>query len=87
VPAISAAILAFFLSFLLQPLTVLLRQTRQAIHAINQPIFLKCLWAFLHKTKHEGQTAFLACQVYVPATNAYSGSVKANVRESKTSLG
>ncbi len=41
VPATSAAHnrLLFF-SFLLQPFTVLMKQTRQAIHAVKQSIFL-----------------------------------------------
>ncbi len=30
-------------AFLLQPLTVLMRQTRQAVRTINQSIFLRCL--------------------------------------------
>jgi hypothetical protein len=42
-PHLSRVFLIFF-SFLLQPLTVLIRQTRQAVHAINQSIFLRCLW-------------------------------------------
>jgi hypothetical protein len=29
--------------FLLRPLTVLMKQTRQAVHAINQSILLRCL--------------------------------------------
>ena len=29
---------------MLQPLTVLMKQTRQAVHAINQSSFLRCLW-------------------------------------------
>ncbi len=31
-------------SFLLLPLTVLMKQTRQAVRAIKQPILLRCLW-------------------------------------------
>ncbi len=31
--------------FLLQPLSVLMRQKRQAVFAINQSIFLRCLCA------------------------------------------
>jgi hypothetical protein len=30
--------------FLLRPLTVLIKQTRQAIHAVRQSILLRCLW-------------------------------------------
>ncbi len=32
------------LLFLLWPLTVLMKQTRQAVHAIKQSILLRCLW-------------------------------------------
>ncbi len=31
-------------SFLLWPLTVLMKQTRQAVHAVKQSILLRCLW-------------------------------------------
>jgi len=41
-PATSATF--FLFSFLLQPLKGLMRQTRQALGAINQSIFLRCLW-------------------------------------------
>jgi hypothetical protein len=40
VPATSTTFLAFFRFFLLWSLTVLMRQTRQAVCAINQSIFL-----------------------------------------------
>ncbi len=40
-PATSASLQGFFL---LQPLTVLMEQVRQAVHAIKQSIFLGCLW-------------------------------------------
>jgi hypothetical protein len=45
VPATSAAYsrLLFFL-FLLRPLTVLMKQTRQAVRAVKPSIFLRCLW-------------------------------------------
>jgi hypothetical protein len=33
-----------FLAFLLQALTVLMRQIRRLAHAINQSICLRCLW-------------------------------------------
>jgi hypothetical protein len=36
-----------FFPFLLQPQTSLMRQTRQAVHAINKSIFLRCLWLWL----------------------------------------
>jgi hypothetical protein len=35
VPATSATFLAIFLFFLLWPLTVLMRQTRQAVHGLS----------------------------------------------------
>jgi hypothetical protein len=49
VPATSATSskAIFSLFFLLQPLTVLIRQTRQAVRAINQFIFLRCLWFYV----------------------------------------
>jgi hypothetical protein len=31
--------------FFMRPLTVLMRQTRQAVRAIHQSILLRCLWA------------------------------------------
>ncbi len=34
----------FFLFFLLRPLTVLMKQARQAIRAFKQSILLRCLW-------------------------------------------
>jgi hypothetical protein len=34
----------FFFIFLLRPLTVLMKQTRQAVRAIKQSILLSCLW-------------------------------------------
>jgi hypothetical protein len=40
VPATSTAFLVFFSLLLLWPLTLLIRQTRQAVRAINQSIFL-----------------------------------------------
>jgi len=39
----SKALLAFFI-FWLWPITVLKRQPRQAVHAVDQSIFLRCLW-------------------------------------------
>jgi hypothetical protein len=44
VPATSTTFLAFFSFFLMWPLTVLMKQTRQAVHAIKQSILLRCLW-------------------------------------------
>ncbi len=40
VPATSAVLIAFFSSFLLRQLTVLMEQTRQPVHAIRQSIYL-----------------------------------------------
>jgi hypothetical protein len=42
VPATSAGLPRVL--FLLQPLTVLIKQTRQSVHAIRQSILLRCLW-------------------------------------------
>ncbi len=39
VPATSAVLMGFF--FLLRPITVLMKQTRQALHAIKQSILLR----------------------------------------------
>ncbi len=47
VPATSATFLAYFSFFLLWPLTVLMKQTRQAVCAIKQSILLRCLWTVL----------------------------------------
>ncbi len=33
-----------FFSFLLRPLTVLMKPTRQEVRAIKQSILLRCLW-------------------------------------------
>ncbi len=38
--------LPFLRAFLWWPLTLLTRQTRQAVCAINQSVFLRCLWQF-----------------------------------------
>ncbi len=40
VPATSAVLIAFFSSFLLRPLTVLIKQTRQLVHAVKQSMYL-----------------------------------------------
>ncbi len=48
VPATSTTFLVFFI-FFLQPLTVLMRQSRQLVRAINQSIFLRCLLCHLTK--------------------------------------
>ena len=47
VPATSTTFLAFFLFFLLWPLTVLMKQTRQAVCIVKQSILLRCLWTEL----------------------------------------
>ncbi len=39
-PLLAPLVIGFFLSFLLQLFTVLMKQTRQAVHAIKQSIFL-----------------------------------------------
>ncbi len=43
-PLLAQPIIAFFSFFLLWPFTVLMKQTRQAVHAIKQSIILSCLW-------------------------------------------
>ncbi len=43
VPTTSATFLAFFLFFLLCPLTVPMKPTRQAVRATKQSILLRCL--------------------------------------------
>ena len=43
-PATSATSFKAFSPFLLQPLTVLMKQTRQVVRAIKQSILLRCLW-------------------------------------------
>jgi hypothetical protein len=48
VPATRSKFLAYFLSFLLWPLTLLMRQTKQAVCTINQSIFLRCLCVWNH---------------------------------------
>ncbi len=39
-------------ALLWQPLTVLTRQTRQAVCALNQSIFLRCLWVLCTTMSH-----------------------------------
>ncbi len=40
VPTTSAVLIAFFSSFLLPPLTVLMKQTRQPVRAVKQSMYL-----------------------------------------------
>jgi hypothetical protein len=40
VPTTSAVLIAFFSSFLMRQLTVLMKQTRQLVHAVKQSIYL-----------------------------------------------
>jgi hypothetical protein len=57
VPTSSAARnrLLFFL-FLMRPFTVLMKQTRQAVHAVKQSvIFLRCLWVEQLDSSSQGQ--------------------------------
>jgi hypothetical protein len=44
VPATSTCLNRLLFFFLLQPLTVLMKQTRQAVRAVKQSILLRCLW-------------------------------------------
>jgi hypothetical protein len=41
-PLLAPVFQGFF--FLLRPLTVLMKQTRQTVLAVNQSILLRCLW-------------------------------------------
>jgi hypothetical protein len=41
-PLLALVFVGFF--FWLQPLTVLMKQTRQAVRAVKQSILLRCLW-------------------------------------------
>ena len=50
VPATSASLPR--LLFLLRPLTVLMKQTRQAVCILNQSILLRCLRTYLSLNKH-----------------------------------
>jgi hypothetical protein len=43
VPATSATFLAYFLFFLMWQLTVLMKLTMQAVHAVEESIFLRCM--------------------------------------------
>ncbi len=48
VPTTSAVLIAFFSSFLLQPLNVLMKQTRQQVRAVKQSIYLDVYgWYYL----------------------------------------
>ncbi len=60
VPATSATFLAFFSFFLLWPSTVLMRETRQAVHVIKQSILIRCLcWKYNKKCTQD--TEKLTC--------------------------
>ncbi len=45
-PLLVPVLIGFFF-FSLLPLTVLMKQTRQVVHAIKQSILLRCLWVNL----------------------------------------
>jgi hypothetical protein len=45
VPTTSASLNRLLFFFLLQLLTVLMKQTRQVVHTIKQSMLLRCLWA------------------------------------------
>jgi hypothetical protein len=47
-PLLAPVLISFFsFSFLLQLLTVIMKQTRQAVHDVKQSILLRCLWLSL----------------------------------------
>ncbi len=48
VPTTSTTSSKAFSLFLLQQLTVLMKQTRQAVHVLKQSILLRCLWPSLN---------------------------------------
>ncbi len=48
VPATSSVLIALFTSFLLRPLTVLMKQTRQPVHAIKQSIYIDVYGQYSH---------------------------------------
>jgi hypothetical protein len=54
VPATIAGLLRLLFLFLRWPLTVLMRQTRQAVRAFMQPILLRCL-CYMHRRDTIGQ--------------------------------
>ncbi len=43
-PATSASLLKLLFLFLRWPLTVLMKQTRQTVHAFKQSVLLRCVW-------------------------------------------
>jgi hypothetical protein len=56
--------LFFLFFFWLRPITVIKRQTRPAVHAIDQSILLRCLWMKIEliqsrKTVHYFQLSFV----------------------------
>ncbi len=72
-PATSVDSSKALFAFLLRPLTVLMRQTRQAVGAINQSIFRRCLWASLII---EGKGQDLTCKVNRAQSSTRSGNTK-----------
>ncbi len=57
--------LPFPRAFLQQPLTVLNRQTRQVVRAINQSVFLRCLWIEHRYLRKEDCTSCAMCLLLV----------------------
>jgi hypothetical protein len=56
---VSNVLIGFFsFLFLLRPLTVVMKQTRKVVHAIELSILLRCLWV-----KHCCQPTYLVSQV------------------------
>ena len=77
VPATSvASSKGFSKAFFLRPLTVLMRPTRQVVRAINQSIFLRCLWPRLRhsiqkKSYGAWESFFLCCQILHKNNNVF----------------
>ncbi len=57
-PILAPVFQGFFFFFLRWPLTVLMKQTRQAVRAFKQSILFRCLWVF-RRLLYEYPTHFL----------------------------
>jgi hypothetical protein len=60
-----------FFSFLLQPLTVLMRQIRLAVCAFNQSIFLRCLCLAASAIKYNLKVIYLSNLSSTHVTNLF----------------
>jgi hypothetical protein len=71
VPASSTVLIAFFSSFLLRPLTVLMKQTRQPVRAVNQSIYLDVHDAVLLTQTNSWQPLKVATKIPNPCIKLY----------------